>query len=89
VTTAILHASDEGLIRLCTEVFAIDASSAIDLDSCASYLRILADHFLDADSYNAAKHGMGHRGGSQRLGLEIDSWRLLDCDGVTVDWLAR
>lgn len=32
---------------------------------------------------------MGLSGGSQRLRLEIDGWRLLDRDGIAVDWLAR
>lgn len=89
VATAILDASDQDLLHLCKETFAVDSNRAADLYSCTSYLRLFGTHFVDADSYNAAKHGMGLRGGSQRLGLEIDGWRVLDRDGVTVDWLAR
>ncbi|MGB2695703.1 MAG: hypothetical protein WBD55_11040 [Dehalococcoidia bacterium] len=88
VAAAILDAPDEDLLRLCEETFAVESSRADGLDACASYLRLLGTHFVDADSYNAAKYGMGLRGGNHRLGLEIDGWRVLDCDGVTVDWLA-
>lgn len=72
-----------------SEAFAVDSSRGADLYSHASYLRLFGTHFVDADSYNAAKHGMTLRGGRRRLELEIDGWRLLDRDGVTVDWLAR
>ncbi|MBS1869554.1 MAG: hypothetical protein JSS99_07815 [Actinobacteria bacterium] len=89
VKTAILDASDQDLLHVCKETFAVDSSRTADLHACSSYLRLFGTHFVDADCYNAAKHGMVLRGGSHRLGLEIDGWRVLERDGVTVGWLAR
>jgi hypothetical protein len=52
-------------------------------------LRLLAEHFLAADSYNAAKHGMVMRGGSERRQIMGAKWKLFDGDGATLTWLAR
>lgn len=89
VRTAITDARRDELALLCRQVFACDPNNAEDLDSCVAYLQLFARHFLDADSYNAAKHGMALQGGSERLQVETGDWKLLKRDGMRVSWLAR
>lgn len=57
--------------------------------ACAEYLRLFARHFLDADSYNAAKHGMALRGGAEQWTVSVEESELLNRGGATVSWLAR
>ena len=88
VRTVIADATHDDLGRLCHQVLATDPQRAEDLNSCVVYLQRLARHFLDADSYNAAKHGMALHGGSERLQVEIEGWELFKHDGMRVSWLA-
>ncbi|MGH2879256.1 MAG: hypothetical protein ACRDK4_06605 [Solirubrobacteraceae bacterium] len=79
----------EQLADLCQRIFAVDPQKRDELDSHVEYLRLLAEHFLAADSYNAAKHGMVMRGGSERRQIIGEKWKLFDRDGATLTWLAR
>jgi len=89
VRTAIAEADYDHVVDLCREVFACDPANAADLDAFVCYLRLLANHFLDADPYNAAKHGMALRGASERLSVDLDGRRLLERDGMVISWLTR
>lgn len=42
----------------------------------------------DAGPYNAAKHGMGLSGGSERRQIGIDGVEVFRRDGAVIDWLA-
>lgn len=88
VRTTIANARRDELAPLCRQVFACDPNNAEDLDSYIAHLQLFATHFLDADSYNAAKHGMALHGGSERLQVEIDGRELFKRDGMLVSWLA-
>lgn len=89
VRTTITKAPDDDVAQLCGDIFASDPNSVEDRHSCVRYLRLLAEHFLDSDSYNAAKHGMALHGGSERLQVEVADWKLLEQDGMRVSWLTR
>jgi hypothetical protein len=89
VRTTIVEGAYQDVAELCLRVFATDPNSGGDLDSCVGYLQRLARHFLDADSYNAAKHGMAIHGASQRFQVKVDDWELFNRDALSVSWLAR
>lgn len=89
VRETVIEAEQAELAGLCQRVFASDPHSPDDLDAYLRYVRTLAEHFLDADSYNAAKHGMALYGGSERVEFELDGLRLLDRSGTSVSWLTR
>jgi hypothetical protein len=57
------------------------------LENIEGYLRFFARTFLDADSYNAAKHGIAIRTGFSRLRLEIDHQDFGATEGAHVDFL--
>jgi hypothetical protein len=82
-------APDHELEELCGLAFACDPSSRDDVAAYGEHLRLFARHFLDSDSYNAAKHGMTVQGGSNRIQLQIDEWEAVSQDGVQVSWIAR
>lgn len=88
VRADVLDASQNDLAELCRRIFAVDPNSAANLDAYTRYLRLYARHFLAADSYNAAKHGMGLHGGNRRMHIEIDDRRLFERDGTSLSWLA-
>lgn len=88
VRTKVARAEEGRLAELCGRVFACEPGSRADLDAYAGYLRMLAGHFLDSGPYNAAKHGMGLTGGSERRELEVDGRKLFSRDGAVIRWLA-
>jgi hypothetical protein len=88
VNNNIVDAHREHVAALCARVFSVDPKSPEDLDAHVEYVRLLAEHFLAADPYNAAKHGMAVKGGSQRRKIVSDKWKLFDRDGMTLTWLA-
>jgi hypothetical protein len=67
--------------------FACRPGSAADLDASIDYTPLLAEHFLDAAPYNAAKHGMGLTGGSERRQIELDGVEIFRRDGAVINWL--
>ncbi len=88
VEAAIVAAPRDDLGDLCARVFACKPGCTADLDAYVNYTRLLAEHFLDAGPYNAAKHGMGLSGGSERRRIEIDGVEVFRRDGAVIDWLA-
>lgn len=82
-------APDASLAELCSVVFACPVEDGEAVAVYAEHLRLYARHFLDADSYNAAKHGMALQGGMQRTELTVDDWQLVSQDGAQVSWMAR
>jgi hypothetical protein len=83
----IVDASDDELAALCRRVLAYP-EDAPPPTPAGGYLRVLARYLRNADSYNAAKHGLAIQGGMQRWTLSIDDQQLLERDGVTLTWLA-
>jgi hypothetical protein len=57
------------------------------LENIEGYLRFFARTFLNADSYNAAKHGIAIRAGFSRLTLEIEGQDFGGTEGAHVDFL--
>jgi hypothetical protein len=88
VETTIVEAPRDELGDLCGLVFACRPGCTADLDAYMDYTHLLAEHFLDAGAYNAAKHGMGLTGGSERRQIEIDGVEVFRRDGAVIDWLA-
>lgn len=82
VETASLEAPRDELGDLCGLVFACRPGCTADLDAYMDYRRLLAEHFLEAGPYNAAKHGMGLSGGSERRQIEIDGVEVFRRDGA-------
>jgi hypothetical protein len=89
VKANVTTASAPDLDQLSAATFACDAGVPAEVQAVAEYLRLLGRHFLDADSYNAAKHGMALRGGAEQWSVKIEEWELLNRGGATVSWLAR
>jgi hypothetical protein len=81
-------ASDSSLAELCAVVFACP-TDADAVATYADYLKLYARHFLDSDSYNAAKHGMALQGGMQRTEVTVNDWQAISEDGAQVSWIAR
>jgi hypothetical protein len=88
VRAQVAAADDRDLDALCAQTLACDAGRPAEVRACAQYLRLLARHFLDADPYNAAKHGVALRGAAAQWTVSVEDWKLLDRDGATVSWLA-
>lgn len=88
VEVTVVEAPRSHLAELCGRVFACHPDSAADLDAYIDYTRLLGDHFLDAAPYNAAKHGMGLTGGSERRQIELDGVEVFRRDGAVINWLA-
>lgn len=88
VEVTIVEASREVLGQLCGRVFACRPNCTNDVDAYIDYTRLLAEHFLDAGPYNAAKHGMGLTGGSERRQIEVDGVEVFRRDGAVINWLA-
>jgi hypothetical protein len=82
------EAPDEALMELSQCIFAVDARQPLEVDACVRYVRIFGQHFLDADPYNAAKHGMGLSGGSERREIEISDATFFHHDGAVLSWLS-
>ena len=55
----------------------------------AAWVRLFAQHFLDASSYNAAKHGMALAGGAARGTVAIEDQEIVRAEGPIVSWLAK
>jgi len=51
------------------------------------YVRRIGQQFLDADAYNAAKHGFGVRGEHSRLVVSIEDVTFADVSGAAITWL--
>lgn len=88
VEKQVTEASHEQLGSLSQYILAVDPQQPSEVDACARYLRLFGQHFLDADPYNAAKHGMALSGGSERREIEIDGQKLFQRDGAVVNWLS-
>jgi hypothetical protein len=88
VETTVATAASEALAGLCGRVFACRPDCTTDLDAYVDYMRLLAEHFLDSGPYNAAKHGMGLAGGSERRQIEVDGLQVFRRDGAVISWLA-
>jgi hypothetical protein len=56
-------------------------------DALTRYVAFSAEHFLDAASYNAAKHGLALHGGRSRLIVAIDGFEAIRDEGLTIEWL--
>jgi len=56
-------------------------------DSIESYMREFARTFLDANSYNAVKHGFAVQTGRSALQVDIEGVRLFDTRGPHIDYL--
>ncbi len=55
----------------------------------AKWIRLFAQHFLDASSYNAAKHGMALAGGAAIGTVTIEDHEVVRAQGPIVSWLAK
>lgn len=87
VEASLVMAPRDQLGALCGRAFACRPGSIPDLDAYIDYTRLLAEHFLDAGPYNAAKHGMGLTGGSERRQIEVDGVEVFRRDGAVINWL--
>jgi hypothetical protein len=85
VGSQLVTAPVDARVSLCEALFTPgDAESA---ERCAEYVGLLANYFLDAGSYNAAKHGMSVRGSANRLVVTVGDDEILNHDGAMVEWL--
>ena len=64
-----------------------EREAAERLDVLASWVRYLAEVFLDADAYNAAKHGMALRGERSHLRVDVEGLNIIDTDGFSFELL--
>ena len=87
VGRSITDAPRQDVGALCASVFACDPSRSDDLEGYVEHVRLLGRHFLDSAPYNAAKHGMAVRGGSERREIEIDGVEIFRREGASVSWL--
>lgn len=55
----------------------------------AEWIRVFGRHFLNAASYNAAKHGMALGGGAEQRTLTVDEREVFQAKGSAVSWLAQ
>lgn len=85
----VVQAADEDLAALCDRVFAVDPGRGDEVAALVRYLELFAGHILDADLYNAAKHGMALTGGAERREMTIADTAVFRRDGAAVRWLAR
>lgn len=53
----------------------------------SGYVRRLARFFLDADAYNAAKHGLALTGAHSQLTVTVGDLTFADARGVAITWL--
>lgn len=89
VRSTVAQAPEVALDDLCLRTLACDPGQAAEVRAGAEYLRLLGRHFLDADSYNAAKHGMAVRGAAEQWSVSVADREMLNRAGATVSWLAR
>ncbi len=78
----------EAVDALCRRVFAVETASTEQVRTLTRWLRLFAAEFLDADAYNAAKHGLSLSGASERWTLEVAGRKLLEHDGASLTWLS-
>ena len=88
IKTRIRDSSPEDRGRLAAKAFGEVLTSEELTEAAAQHLGLCAEHFLDADSYNAAKHGFAVQGARRRLTVELPDLVLIDTQGLTIDWLA-
>jgi hypothetical protein len=88
VSTTLVKGSRVEQTVLCERLFGHDGNAA-RLEDFRRYVVLLAEHFLDPSSYNAAKHGMALQGASQQWSVEVDDLQLLNHAGASVSWLTR
>jgi hypothetical protein len=55
----------------------------------AEWIKVFGRHFLDAASYNAAKHGMALGGGAEQRTLTVEEQEVFKAQGSAVSWLTR
>ena len=84
----ILDSSPDERRGLVEDVFAGVLASETEADAVTRHIRLCARHFLDADSYNAAKHGFALQGSHSRLNVEVENVVAFETEGLTIDWLA-
>lgn len=87
VEERINSASADETRKLVTDTFAGVLSDTEQADVVVAHIRLCAEHFLDADSYNAAKHGFAVRGARSRLNVDVASSVSMETDGLTIEWL--
>lgn len=81
------EASPEGRQALIQGVYGAMVRGDDHAEALARYLALAAEHFLDAASYNAAKHGLALHGGHSRLTVAIDGFEAIRDEGLTIEWL--
>ena len=87
VEMTIVDAPRDGIEDLVRFVFGDAITGEEREQHLRAYLRLLAEHFLDAESYNAAKHGFALQGARSRLTTTIEDEEVIDDDGLTIEWL--
>ena len=83
----ITAATAEARRKLVADVFAEIADGVEQTDVIAGHIRLCAEYFLDADSYNAAKHGFAVQGARSRLNVEVGDVLSMETQGLTIEWL--
>ncbi len=68
-------------------MFAVDPANGEALSNYVAHSRLFASRFLEAGSYNAAKHGMAIGGGSERHHVDIAGVAVIQEQGPSVRWL--
>ena len=88
VRSRVLDSSADERQRVVEDVFAGTLDSDLDVETVATHIRLSARHFLEADSYNAAKHGFALQGSHSRLDVEVENVVAFEAQGLTIAWLA-
>jgi hypothetical protein len=86
VRTTVIEGAPDERHKLCVTVFGQPAQPS-RLEAIGSWLDLFGKLFLDANPYNAAKHGLAVRGGHSRLSVDIADKQLLEKQGLTMSWL--
>lgn len=96
VRSFVVKSSADEAADLARAAFGASVADELSARNSVGWLQIAAEHFLDADSYNAAKHGFALQGAHSRLTVEPDKEAdgdgrspvpLIDEQGLTVTWL--
>lgn len=74
--------------ELCRLVFTIDGATPDQVRTLTRWLRLFAAEFLEADAYNAAKHGLALSGASEQWIFQVAGHTLLGHDGASLTWLS-
>lgn len=87
VTARISDAPRESVEKLAAFLFADAVGGEEATRRLTGYVRLFAEHFLDAPSYNAAKHGFALQGARSRLTARVADIDVIDDEGLTIEWL--